>query len=978
MLINNTLDGYLKDIEIKGNTWQDSENLADIRSVGDKVEGQELYKIDVVSTGKNLFNGKLENGYIYDADGSVGANTEYCVRVVDFIRVNPNTAFTLKCNSANMDKIYYYDKDKNFISLLGIYSKQKTVVTPSNCSYIKVRFYNDSGMTPENVQQFQIEEGTVATPYEPYKEDKLTILSPTPLEKVGDIADRIICKDGVWGIEKNIGEVVLNDEENWSYRHSNDAFYFYQVKLPFNTKNQYDNKLITNKYIAEVDWGKQYEYCFVNEYNGLVVSSSISTLNEFKDSLKAIPLQVYYQTAQPQFIPLPNSQQIKLRTFADRTNIHFETEIEPTIKAQVPKSLGATVNTHTTQIDNLNKELDRVKKLEESTVSTVTSDRAFTTVAETTGGYFEDVKIEGKTLVNLLCRSISYYRFLYGTKTDTHILYNNPIQEDGYAGIHFNNTIEAGKTYTLIIDIDDISGAKYSFTPSILYSNISADKFESISPDFKGLYVSKVIATGNVTFQDLDFKANNRGFRIGVDCIEGGSFSIKSVVILEGDHTDKDLNFFEGLKSVGQDSDEISVESVNENLLNYTGLDLSISGRKALIFEPIKISCTVTNNLNNTIIATVQENGKYKREFKVDGNAFKYIELNYGEDLSRTELLYSNGFDSSYEFKNGDICIAKGNNNKACHIPRKSDKKEILYFNPPTQTWEKPVLREWDSIEKRGNKYYYHKRSEEVVLNGSEHWENSSANAIVSEGYTIFNSTILHGIQKSNSLYVVNNFSYIPYDNGFRQTGDLESISDGGAYRRIFVRIKLSKLSSSDIEGFKTWLQANNVTLVYELAQEEVYECTNLDLITYPNETNLIVNSGAIQPKLELKVHSNISNVVKLLQEKISILESDINKYMISQNRSQLDATYKSDSVTFKIDYVNSSKNMTNDYSEDLYNLILDNILVGKDNYNYNHMFNLIMDYASWNKITWEQFDELVLLMDLQHNPIEELPEELN
>ena len=69
---------------------------------------------------------------------------------------------------------------------------------------------------------------------------------------------------------------------------------------------------------------------------------------------------------------------------------------------------------------------------------------------------------------------------------------------------------------------------------------------------------------------------------------------------------------------------------------------------------------------------------------------------------------------------------------------------------------------------------------------------------------------------------------------------------------------------------------------------------------------------------------------------------------------------------------------MTNDYSEDLYNLILDNILVGKDNYNYDHMFNLTMDYASWNKITWEQFDILLELIELQNNPIEELPEELN
>ena len=76
------------------------------------------------------------------------------------------------------------------------------------------------------------------------------------------------------------------------------------------------------------------------------------------------------------------------------------------------------------------------------------------------------------------------------------------------------------------------------------------------------------------------------------------------------------------------------------------------------------------------------------------------------------------------------------------------------------------------------------------------------------------------------------------------------------------------------IDEFKQWLQTNNITVVYQLAKEEVYECTNLDLITYNGETNLIVNSGAIQPKLELKVLSNVSNVVKLLQEKVSVLEN--------------------------------------------------------------------------------------------------------
>ena len=32
-------------------------------------------------------------------------------------------------------------------------------------------------------------------------------------------------------------------------------------------------------------------------------------------------------------------------------------------------------------------------------------------------------------------------------------------------------------------------------------------------------------------------------------------------------------------------------------------------------------------------------------------------------------------------------------------------------------------------------------------------------------------------------------------------------------------------------------------------------------------------------------------------------------------------------------------------------------------------MFTMILDYASWNQISWEQFDILVGLMDMQHNP---------
>ena len=65
-------------------------------------------------------------------------------------------------------------------------------------------------------------------------------------------------------------------------------------------------------------------------------------------------------------------------------------------------------------------------------------------------------------------------------------------------------------------------------------------------------------------------------------------------------------------------------------------------------------------------------------------------------------------------------------------------------------------------------------------------------------------------------------------------------------------------------------------TKALEITEE--FKDINLDLITYSGETNLIVSSGAMQPKITLKVLSNISNVVKLLQEKVSVLENKLIK----------------------------------------------------------------------------------------------------
>ena len=63
----------------------------------------------------------------------------------------------------------------------------------------------------------------------------------------------------------------------------------------------------------------------------------------------------------------------------------------------------------------------------------------------------------------------------------------------------------------------------------------------------------------------------------------------------------------------------------------------------------------------------------------------------------------------------------------------------------------------------------------------------------------------------------------------------------------------------------------NGLTVVYQLAEEKVYECTDLDLITYQNETNLVISSGALNPKVSLKVSKGVGNTVKMLQNKVTI-----------------------------------------------------------------------------------------------------------
>ena len=337
--VNYSDEDVVKDIEIYGNTVQNKSDLGDIRSVGDLYvddagnpildsKGNKQYKIDIISTGKNIFDGNLEIGAVSATTG-MNADKDTWQRNVGYINVEANKTYICSIDEENVSfGVRAYDVNKNYLGNVTLYNGRFTA--PSNAHYIRFNITTDKDV------KVQIEEGSVATEYEPYKESKLTILSTTPLERIGDVKDRIVKKNGVWGVEKNIETIYAKDCETSQGLISPAGLSAYYVYYPIRYTAVTDEDMISNKlpignYYSDFDC----VYGQITEF--VVLSKNIPTLSDFNNYIK--DLYFKFKLINPYFIPLPNSQQIEINTFLDETRIFSQTEngVYPTLKVNLDR-----------------------------------------------------------------------------------------------------------------------------------------------------------------------------------------------------------------------------------------------------------------------------------------------------------------------------------------------------------------------------------------------------------------------------------------------------------------------------------------------------------------------------------------------------------------------------------------------------------------------------------------------------------------
>lgn len=333
-----------KGLELGGKTEQNQdpppspEYLQEIKNSGKWNEETQKYGVDVKVTGKNLFD---MNKFIAACNFTKNEDGTFVIdkRVERYDCFFPaNTILSIEVlkvedsSGAAVLELFYEDGKSMYIgfSQVGV----KTFLIQKDVVYIKVLAYRK-----HEYKYIQLEKGNTATPYESCKEQTLTLTSDRPITKwdklveqggqigwlyAGVVIDRFDGQSNKISIANKQGNV-----QNFSIRFENVA------------NGNGNSDIFVDKYRAvQLSYTKaEYGIC-CNWNDGVKYFSApnenVATVDEFKAWLIENPLKIAYETTNPEFIPLPQSEQNAIRalkTYYPTTVITADGgELDPDIK----------------------------------------------------------------------------------------------------------------------------------------------------------------------------------------------------------------------------------------------------------------------------------------------------------------------------------------------------------------------------------------------------------------------------------------------------------------------------------------------------------------------------------------------------------------------------------------------------------------------------------------------------------------------
>ena len=356
-----------------GYTWQDTtspspdvpSNIESVNSLKITVCGKNLFDINKVET----FNQDYDGNVINNDDGSITVNTSssssgvvHNKKLSELANLKNGETYTLTADTTGNEKrIYLYEA-----KLIWDFSTSKIITQEMLDS--RVTFYASGGSTSAIIANIQIEQGSTATEYEPYKEQTISCELTTPLRGIGDVADTIDIENGI--IQRNIGVVEFDgsSDEDWRYDSLiyNMTTRFYGLlgtavdsnhSINYNYKSMCDKFVMKPGDIADEEYfrlscgqeNRQYYFVYLKKSRLDEISAEA-----FKTWLASNPITIWYELINPTTESLPDGllEQLKvLRSQQNVTNIIINTNVKPTLNVSYPQD----------KVKNLENEIENIK-----------------------------------------------------------------------------------------------------------------------------------------------------------------------------------------------------------------------------------------------------------------------------------------------------------------------------------------------------------------------------------------------------------------------------------------------------------------------------------------------------------------------------------------------------------------------------------------------------------------------------------------
>ena len=254
--------------------------------------------------------------------------------------------YTVSYNCDKYVSLFVVDYNKNNVIVNGTVQKSVTFTIPHD-TRVNIWLYTSTGVN--GIVDIQLEEGTVATEYEPYTESAITLSQPIDLYGTGGVKN--VIESGK--VKRRFYKFVLDGTQNPTNTQTGTpgGGIEFRFVLPYKSSTENPGYVanalcnISTVVSSDISWAiNQDSFAVRNDVLFLRVPSwtDVTDNTTLKAKLKSLydagnPVYVVYELAEETTEDLPIADQIALNSLATYdgiTYLEFDSEIEPTFKGE--------------------------------------------------------------------------------------------------------------------------------------------------------------------------------------------------------------------------------------------------------------------------------------------------------------------------------------------------------------------------------------------------------------------------------------------------------------------------------------------------------------------------------------------------------------------------------------------------------------------------------------------------------------------